>query len=122
MKLLLDQGLPRSSVTQLAQLGIASSHVGDLGLAAASDIAILAYALQHDLVVVTLDADFHTILATSSASKPSVIRIRIEGLDGAKLATLLAQVLNVAAADIATGAMVSVAAPYLIRVRCLPIA
>lgn len=122
MKLLLDQGLPRSSVTHLAQLGIASSHVGELGLAAASDIAILAYALQHDLVVVTLDADFHTILATSNASKPSVIRIRIEGLDGSYLAALLAQVLNVAAADIATGAMVSVAAPYLIRVRCLPIA
>jgi len=122
MKLLLDQGLPRSSVACLTQLGIASDHVGDLGLAAASDIAILAYAQQHDLVVVTLDADFHTMLATSAATKPSVVRVRIEGLDGAQLAQLLAQVLQAAAVDLASGAMVSVTTPNLIRVRSLPIA
>jgi predicted nuclease of predicted toxin-antitoxin system len=90
-------------------------------LAAASDIAILAYAQQHDLVVITLDADFHTILATSGATKPSVVRIRIEGLDGARLAQLLAQVLQAAAVDLAAGAMVSVTTPNLIRVRSLPI-
>jgi predicted nuclease of predicted toxin-antitoxin system len=122
MKLLLDQGLLRSSVAGLTQLGIASDHVGDVGLAAASDIAILAHALQRDLVVVTLDADFHTILATSGATKPSVVRIRIEGLDGAQLARLLAQVCQTAATDLAAGAMVSVTAPNLIRVRSLPVA
>lgn len=121
MKLLLDQGLPRSSVGSLMQLGIASVHVGDLGLAAASDIAILAYALQHDLIVVTLDADFHNILATSSATKPSVIRIRIEGLDSEQLAHLLGLVVSAATTDLEAGAMVSVVAPNLIRVRRLPV-
>ena len=121
MKLLLDQGLPRSSVGSLTQLGIASVHVGDLGLAAASDIAILAYALQHDLVVITLDADFHTILATSGATKPSVIRIRIEGLDGAQVAQLLALVVGAATTDLEAGAMISVVLPNLIRVRRLPV-
>ena len=53
MSLLLDQGLPRSTVQQLAALGIVSQHVGDLGMASATDAAILAYAVQHNLAVVT---------------------------------------------------------------------
>ena len=41
MKLLLDQGLPRSAVAELSARGIVAEHVGDLGLAAATDEAIL---------------------------------------------------------------------------------
>jgi predicted nuclease of predicted toxin-antitoxin system len=80
MKLLLDQGLPRSTVEHLAGMGIAAEHVGDLGLATAADADILDVARRSQAVVVTLDADFHTLLATSHAAGPSVVRIRIEGL------------------------------------------
>jgi predicted nuclease of predicted toxin-antitoxin system len=41
MKLLLDQGLPRSAATLLTAAGIDAVHVGDLGLASADDPAIL---------------------------------------------------------------------------------
>ena len=116
--LLLDQGLPRSTVQQLQALGISSRHVGDIGM---SDAAILAFALQQNLTVVTLDADFHTALATSGALRPSVIRIRIEGLDGAQAAALLSQVLQACGSELAAGAMVSVTPPNLIRVRRLPV-
>lgn len=121
MKLLLDQGLPRSAVAELAVLGITAEHVGELGLAAATDEMILNEAVQRDAVVVTLDADFHAILAQSGAAKPSVIRIRIEGLKAVELANLLSQVVAVASADLALGAAVSVTPPNLVRLRKLPI-
>jgi predicted nuclease of predicted toxin-antitoxin system len=92
MKLLLDQGLPRSTVTHLAANGIAAVHVGDVGMAAATDTAILESARQRQEVVVTLDAEFHQLLAMSHAKSPSVIRIRIEGLKGGALASVLNQV------------------------------
>ncbi len=58
-------------------------------MARAPDQHILSYAQRHQRVCVTLDADFHALLALSNANAPSVIRIRQECLSGAKLANLL---------------------------------
>jgi hypothetical protein len=41
MKLLLDQGLPRSTPTWLKQAGIDAIHVAEIGLATATDANIL---------------------------------------------------------------------------------
>lgn len=120
MKFLLDQGLPRSTVTHLAALGIASEHVGQLGLSRAADDIILDAARARQAVVVTLDADFHRLLATQRVASPSVIRIRIEGLKGDGLASLLQSVLNSAANELAMGAAVSVTESR-VRVHMLPI-
>lgn len=78
MKLLLDQGLPRSAAALLSDVGIDTIHVGEIGLSAAEDADILQRAREEERVVVTLDADFHTLLALNQATSPSVIRIRIE--------------------------------------------
>ncbi len=67
MKLLLDQGLARTTVHHLHAIGIEAVHVGEMGLAAASDAAILDIARQEERIVVTLDADFHALLALSGA-------------------------------------------------------
>lgn len=80
MKLLLDQGLPRSTVLHLRNQQIEAVHVGDRGLARATDSKILDVGRQEGMVVVTLDADFHALLTLSGVAGPSVIRIRIEGL------------------------------------------
>ena len=80
MKLLLDQGLPRLAASILTNAGINTLHVGEIGMATAEDWEILARAHQEQRIVVTLDADFHTLLALSGAKSPSVIRLRIEGL------------------------------------------
>jgi predicted nuclease of predicted toxin-antitoxin system len=120
MKLLLDQGLPRSTVKHLAAAGIIAEHVGDLGMAIATDQAILDFARQQQAVVVTLDADFHHLLAASGATAPSVIRFRIEGLKGEHLSVILVQVIATAGAELSAGAVVSVA-EHRMRVRSLPI-
>lgn len=120
MKLLLDQGLPRSTVSHLAAAGIVGDHVGDLGLADADDDVILDAARQRNSVVVTLDADFHKILAATGATSPSVIRIRIERLKSDQLASILAQVVSAAGGELSAGAVVSVT-PGRIRLRALPI-
>jgi predicted nuclease of predicted toxin-antitoxin system len=120
MKLLLDQGLPRSAVDLLALAGIDAVHVGDTGNAGATDESILQLGRDADRIVVTMDADFHAILATTGASKPSVIRIRIEGLKGEGLAKLLAATINQCAIDLEKGAAVTVQEGR-VRLRHLPI-
>ena len=120
MKLLLDQGLPRSTVQLLAEAGVKAEHVGDLGMAAATDDAILEAAVDRDDVVVSLDSDFHTLLAASGASSPSVVRIRIEGLKGEALAKLLVKVLATIEKELEAGAVASIT-EHQIRVRSLPI-
>jgi len=52
-------------------------HVGEIGMSKAADEEILAFSLGRNAVVVTLDADFHAILAVSGARGPSVIRMRL---------------------------------------------
>lgn len=81
MRLLLDQGLARSAALILRQRGHDAVHVGDIALAEAMDETILDQARTDGRVVVTLDADFHAILAREGRSGPSVVRIRIEGLN-----------------------------------------
>lgn len=120
MKLLLDQGLPRSTVTHLGAFGIAAEHVAELVLSRADDETILETARVRQAVVVTLDADFHRHLAMQRAASPSVIRIRIEGLKGDDVASLLRDVITSTSNELATGAAVSVT-EHRVRVHLLPI-
>jgi predicted nuclease of predicted toxin-antitoxin system len=120
VKLLLDQGLPRGAADGLRQLGFEAVHASELGLATASDSDLLERALREQRTVVTLDADFHALLARSNATGPSVVRVRIEGLRAAPLVVLLRQTLALCEADLLTGAMVTVDEQG-IRVRALPV-
>jgi predicted nuclease of predicted toxin-antitoxin system len=89
MKLLLDQGLPRSAAVLLREVGLDAIHVSEIGYSTAADASILQKALEENRIVVTLDADFHALLVLSSAKAPSVIRMRIEGLRGEETANLI---------------------------------
>ena len=120
MRLLLDQGLPRSAAPLLRNDGHDTVHTGECDLATSSDSAILEYARDQGRVVVTLDADFHALMALANATTPSVIRIRIEGLDGKGLAELLRTVLKRAGEDLRAGALVSVTESQ-VRIRGLPV-
>lgn len=108
MILLLDQGLPRSTVDFLAVLGIEAVHVSTVGMHIAHDAEILERARSENWTVVTLDADFHSLLVLSGDHLPSVIRIRIEGLKGQQLSLLLQRVLSTCSEELARGCLVSV--------------
>jgi predicted nuclease of predicted toxin-antitoxin system len=118
--LLLDQGLPRSSASLLRQHGWDVVHVSEIGMSRADDADILRQARAEGRVCVTLDADFHSLLAIKGERGPSVIRIRKEGLDATGLTTLL-QVIWARIEDaINSGALVTVT-ERSVRVRRLPI-
>ncbi|MCK5153151.1 MAG: DUF5615 family PIN-like protein [Spirochaetales bacterium] len=108
MKLLRDQGLPRSTVLELHKLNIDSIHVGDIGMSASTDSDIIRKAQDDGLIIVTLDSDFHTILAANGKQEPSVIRIRIEGLKAKDLSQIIQNVLFSASVEINDGAAISV--------------
>lgn len=55
-----------------------------------------------------MDADFHALLALSSATQPSVIRIRIESLKGVDVALLIKRVSELVVDDLQFGAAVTV--------------
>lgn len=120
-KLLLDQGTPRSLAVHLQRAGIDAVHTADIGMATATDPGILEKAREQGRTVVTLDADFHSLLASSDATQPSVIRIRIEGLRAEAFCSLLVEVIARCGADLEKGVLVSVR-DNRIRIRRLPLA
>ena len=120
MKFLLDQGLPRSTLNHLQSMGLEAEHVGCLGLASASDKTILDEGRDRGSIVVTHDSDFHSLLALSNASSPSVIRIRIQGLKGGGIAHVIQQVVEATKSDLLAGAAVTVSEQRL-ALRRLPL-
>lgn len=118
--ILLDQGLPRSTVSLLQNQGWNVLHTGDIGLSRSGDVEILEYARKESRTIITMDSDFHTILALTNASKPSVVRIRLEGLRGDDLAALIKKIWPKIENHLKAGAMVSVNDSG-IRIRNIPL-
>ncbi len=120
ISILLDQGLPRSAASLLRDEGWDVLHTGDIGLSKSTDRQILEFARNEQRAIVTLDSDFHTILALTSASTPSVIRIRLEGLRGPDLALLIKRIWPRIESQVKKGAMVTVTESG-IRIRNIPV-
>ena len=118
--LLLDQGLPRGLVTLLSNAGVEAEHVGELGMASSKDREILKYSKNKKRTIVTLDSDFHSLLALNADSLPSVIRIRIEGLKAENYLPLIQMVIAQCDDDLKSGCVISVQETQ-IRLRHLPI-
>jgi predicted nuclease of predicted toxin-antitoxin system len=59
VKLLLDQNLSPRLARTLAAIFPDTTHVRDVGLQAADDDTVWAYAAEHGFVIVSKDADFH---------------------------------------------------------------
>ncbi len=120
IRILLDQDLPRTAAKILRNKGWNVLHTGDIGLSRATDRQILEYARNEKRVVITLDSDFHSILAVENAESPSVIRVRREGLKGPELAEIIDKIWSEIQDPLAKGAMVTIT-ENAIRIRSIPL-
>ncbi|MBW2249323.1 MAG: DUF5615 family PIN-like protein [Deltaproteobacteria bacterium] len=120
MRLLLDQGLPRSSAEILRNKGWNIQHTGEIGMSRATDRQILEYARDEQRIVITLDSDFHAILAVENLDSPSVVRIRQEGLRGPELAELVEKIWSKIGKHLENGAMATIT-EKAIRIRKIPL-
>ena len=112
--------MPLSTAKLLRECGIDALHTAEIEMARASDQEILARGLAEDRVVVTLDADFHALLALSGATKPSVIRFRIEGLRPEELCREIQSLLQKFEKNLLEGTVISVRESS-VRLRHLPL-
>lgn len=85
-----------------------------------ADDTILTYARQQELTIVTLDSDFHALIALSGSITPSVVRLRVEGLKAQQACDLIVRVLLNLESELERGVLVSTTLE-LIRVKRLPI-
>jgi predicted nuclease of predicted toxin-antitoxin system len=86
--LLLDENLAPRLVTGLADLYPACAHVGDLGLAGASDRAIWQHARGHGFVIVSKDEDFQRF-SILYGTPPKVVWIRLGNCSTADIIRVL---------------------------------
>jgi predicted nuclease of predicted toxin-antitoxin system len=121
VKFLLDQGMPLRAAALLRESAIDAVHASEVGLSSAADRDILDWCRDHAAIAVTLDADFHSLIALSGQAGPSAIRIRRQGLKGPETARLLGEIVTAHAEPLAAGVLISVESTR-IRLRRLPIA
>jgi predicted nuclease of predicted toxin-antitoxin system len=105
---LLDQGLPRRAAQQLREQLWDVVHVGELGLSNAPDLDLIALARSQGRAIVTLDGDFARIVAMSGAAAPSIIHVRVEGVELRAVADRLLALLPPLIEDLKLGALVSI--------------
>lgn len=120
MRVLLDQGLAPGAAALLRDHGWDAVHVSEIDMQTADDVDILDVARSSDRICITLDHDFHTYLAMTRSGLPSVILLRVQGLDVSGQAALIRVVCDVCADALSAGAAVS-ADRSTIRVRRLPL-
>ncbi len=119
-RILLDQGLAPRAAAILRQHRLDAVHVSEIGMEQAEDIHILEKARNDERVCVTLDHDFHAHLAVSGHGRPSVVLLRVRGLDAQGQADLIRSVCLQCETALSDGAAVS-ADRESIRIRRLPL-
>jgi predicted nuclease of predicted toxin-antitoxin system len=122
VRFLVDENLSPRLCDYLTTVEDTAEHVHDALRAGTSDEDIFDHAVEQDMVVVTADTDFGTLLALAKISKPSVILVReLLSLTVAEQGPLLAANLPQIRETLEEGAIV-VFSLTDIRVRPLPIA
>lgn len=120
MKLLVDMNLSPRWIDLLTRSQFEAVHWSSVGRPQALDEEIMAYAAQHDYIVLTNDLDFGAILAVTHREKPSVVQIRAENLSPDVIGLQTVKALQQLKGQLQEGALVNVE-PLRTRVRLLPL-
>ena len=120
MKIIVDMNLSPEVASMLSINGHDAVHWGSIGSHSVTDSEIMAHAAERGQIVITNDLDFGTLLAHSSAGKPSVVQTRFQDLRPAALVPVLLSVLNQFESELETGALITVSKDRN-KVRLLPL-
>lgn len=120
MKILIDMNLSPRWVKVLKEEDIEAAHWSEVGPATTPDPAIMAYAAENGLTVLTNDLDFGVALATANRNKLSVVQIRGEDLRPASIGDQVVQSLRQMEAELEAGALLTID-PQRTRLRVLPL-
>lgn len=120
MKLLLNMNVARELGGMLEPHGHAWRHVGDIGMARATDAEIVAEAERAGETILTHDLDYGNLLAFAGSTRPSVVIFRFHKLATADLAARFVGAWPRVEAALTRGAVV-VLETGGVRIRPLPI-
>ena len=120
MNFLLNMNVPRAVAGVLAAHGHRARHAGDVGLAKASDTAVVEDARRCGEVIITHDLDYGHLLAFSGERTPSVIILRLARPDPQDVASSIINALDEIIPALSQGAIV-ILEDSTMRVRHLPI-
>jgi len=120
MRFLLNMNVPREVGRRLAAEGHDCLHVGDIGMAQATDLAITEKARLGGEVILTHDLDYGHLLAFSGESVPSVVIFRLRDVHPDNLLTRLMDTWHEIERPLLEGAII-VMEDAALRIRRLPI-
>jgi predicted nuclease of predicted toxin-antitoxin system len=121
VKLLIDENLAPRIASLLNDAGHDAVHVRDLEAAGAPDTRIIDLALADGRTIVSADTDFGALLASTEATRPSVILVReVVGRLPTDLVGLLVACIEQLEGQLAAGAMIALTGTGA-RVRRLPL-
>ncbi|WP_073466693.1 DUF5615 family PIN-like protein [Rhizobacter sp. OV335] len=120
MRLLVDMNLSPRWIGVLNAAGIEARHWSTLGACDAPDPLIMAYAAEHDYVVLTHDLDFGAMLAATQGDKPSVVQIRAEDVSPSAIGLYVVAALRQMTAELEDGALLTIDTKRA-RLRLLPL-
>ncbi len=123
MRFLLDEHLSPTLASRMASLGCYGVSVPHVGMSGASDWAVWRYAYEHDLIVVTTNAqDFLALLSVEV--HPGLVVLRESGLSRAeqweRIEPLLKHLLGLDDPNFMLNKVVEIEAPNRFSVREIP--
>lgn len=120
MRLLVDMNLSPQWVDVLEDGGFEAVHWSVVGAGDAPDRALMKWAKRNEYTVLTHDLDFSALLASTQASKPSVVQLRTDDVLPGSQSALVVRALRRFESELKEGAILSIDLE-LSRVRYLPL-